>query len=53
MLEGIYTDVSTIERMRNYTKAVRDTAAANGRDPSTIKFFAAIMPILGRTVEEA
>lgn len=51
--EGIYTDLSTIESMRTYTKAVRAVAATNGRDPSTIKFFAAIMPIIGRTVEEA
>jgi FMN-dependent oxidoreductase (nitrilotriacetate monooxygenase family) len=51
--EGIYTDVSTIEDMVAYTKAVRAVAAANGRDPSTIKFFVAIMPFIGKTVEEA
>ncbi|RDW95108.1 luciferase-like protein [Coleophoma crateriformis] len=51
--EGIYTDVSTVDAMLSYTKAVRAAAARNGRDPSSIKFFAAIMPIIGRTVEEA
>jgi alkanesulfonate monooxygenase SsuD/methylene tetrahydromethanopterin reductase-like flavin-dependent oxidoreductase (luciferase family) len=51
--KGIYTAVSTIEGMRTYTKAVWDAVAANGKDPSTIKFFAAIMQIRGWTVEEA
>ncbi|RDW95279.1 hypothetical protein BP5796_01042 [Coleophoma crateriformis] len=34
-------------------RTVRAAARENGRDPSTIKVFAAIVPILGRTVEEA
>jgi alkanesulfonate monooxygenase SsuD/methylene tetrahydromethanopterin reductase-like flavin-dependent oxidoreductase (luciferase family) len=34
-------------------KAVRAEAQKNGRDPSTIKFFAGISPIVGRTLEEA
>lgn len=34
-------------------KAAREIARAAGRDPSTIKFFAAINPIIGRTLEEA
>lgn len=34
-------------------KAARDIARAANRDPYTIKFFAAISPILGRTLEEA
>ena len=33
--------------------AMRKIAKASGRDPTTIKFFAAINPIIGRTVEEA
>ena len=36
-----------------YVKTVRAEAAKNGRDPSTIKFFAGISPIVGRTLEEA
>lgn len=34
-------------------KAVRAAAAERQRDPSTIRFFSTIMPIIGRTVEEA
>jgi alkanesulfonate monooxygenase SsuD/methylene tetrahydromethanopterin reductase-like flavin-dependent oxidoreductase (luciferase family) len=37
----------------SYVKAVRAEAAKNGRDPQSIKFFAGISPIIGRTVEEA
>ncbi|RDW60220.1 luciferase-like protein [Coleophoma crateriformis] len=36
-----------------YVKAVRAEAVKNGRDPQSIKFFAGISPIIGRTVEEA
>jgi alkanesulfonate monooxygenase SsuD/methylene tetrahydromethanopterin reductase-like flavin-dependent oxidoreductase (luciferase family) len=32
---------------------VREAAIAAGRDPTTIKIFAAVMPIIGRTAEEA
>lgn len=31
----------------------RALAAADGRDPTTMKFFAAISPFIGRTMEEA
>ncbi|KAF7534778.1 hypothetical protein G7054_g5929 [Neopestalotiopsis clavispora] len=34
-------------------KAAREIAQAAGRDPATIKFFAAINPIIGKTMEEA
>jgi alkanesulfonate monooxygenase SsuD/methylene tetrahydromethanopterin reductase-like flavin-dependent oxidoreductase (luciferase family) len=33
-------------------KSVRAEAAKNGREPSSIKFFAGISPIIGRTQEE-
>lgn len=36
-----------------YSKSVREAAAAAGRDPSTIKLFAGICPIVARTEEEA
>ncbi|RDW88309.1 bacterial luciferase-like protein [Coleophoma cylindrospora] len=36
-----------------FVKSVREAAAANGRDPTDIKFFPQITPILGRTLEEA
>jgi alkanesulfonate monooxygenase SsuD/methylene tetrahydromethanopterin reductase-like flavin-dependent oxidoreductase (luciferase family) len=34
-------------------KASRAIAASEGRDPTTMKFFAAISPFIGRTLEEA
>lgn len=34
-------------------QAAREIAQAEGRDPTTIKLFAAINPIIGRTMEEA
>ncbi|RDW65501.1 hypothetical protein BP5796_10193 [Coleophoma crateriformis] len=34
-------------------KAAREMAASMGRDPTAIKFFAAITPFIGRTLEEA
>jgi len=36
-----------------YVKAVRAEAQKNGRDSQSIKFFAGISPIIGRTLEEA
>ena len=34
-------------------KAIRADAAAQGRDPASIKFFCGISPIIGKTLEEA
>jgi alkanesulfonate monooxygenase SsuD/methylene tetrahydromethanopterin reductase-like flavin-dependent oxidoreductase (luciferase family) len=51
--EAIYTYYATFDTLKAYTASVRTTAIAAGRDPSTIKIFAATMPIIGRTVEEA
>ncbi|RDW68671.1 luciferase-like protein [Coleophoma crateriformis] len=51
--EGIYTDMSSKAGLLAHTKAVRAEAVKCGRDPSSIKFFAAITPVLGRTIEEA
>lgn len=51
--EAIYTDYATFGALKAYTKSVRESAIAAGRDPSKIKIFAAVMPIIGRTVEEA
>jgi len=39
--------------LRPKVKVIRDQAAALGRDPSSIKFFATFTPIVGRTDEEA
>ncbi|KAH8670124.1 HK97 family phage prohead protease [Tricladium varicosporioides] len=51
--EAIYTDYATFDSLKAYTRSVREAAIAAGRDPTTIKIFAATMPIIGRTVEEA
>jgi alkanesulfonate monooxygenase SsuD/methylene tetrahydromethanopterin reductase-like flavin-dependent oxidoreductase (luciferase family) len=51
--EGIYTDMSDRTNLLAHTKAVRAAAVQNGRDPASVKFFAATTPFLGRTVEEA
>lgn len=51
--EAIFCATPTIASTKKYTTAVRARAVAEGRDPSAIKFFLSIMPILGRTTEEA
>jgi len=51
--EAIYTDYSTFNDLKNYTRQVREAAIAAGRDPTTIKIFAAVMPVLGKTQAEA
>lgn len=43
----------TIPGLLAYSKSVREAAVAAGRDPSTIKLFAGICPIVARTEEEA
>jgi len=51
--EAIYTDIPTIPAMTEYIKNVRAAAVSFGRDPYDVKIFVAIMPFLGKTVEEA
>ncbi|KAH8655501.1 xenobiotic compound monooxygenase, DszA family [Xylariales sp. PMI_506] len=51
--EGIYCGAPTIAGLQKYSKSVRDAARAAGRDPYSIKLFAAMGPIVGRTEEEA
>lgn len=51
--EAIFCANPTIESTKEYTTAVRAKALEQGRDPSSIKFFLGIMPIIGRTIEEA
>jgi alkanesulfonate monooxygenase SsuD/methylene tetrahydromethanopterin reductase-like flavin-dependent oxidoreductase (luciferase family) len=51
--EAIYTDNMTIDSLATYVRKVRAAAVAHGRDPYDVKIFVAIMPILGRTLEEA
>lgn len=51
--EAIFCSHTTIEDTKKYTTAVRAAAAAQGRDPQSIKFFLGTMPFIGRTLEEA
>jgi FMN-dependent oxidoreductase (nitrilotriacetate monooxygenase family) len=51
--EGIYTGGVRPEGTKDSIKEMRRIAAASGRDPSTIKAFIGISPVLGRTLEEA
>ncbi|KAF4636469.1 hypothetical protein G7Y89_g1607 [Cudoniella acicularis] len=51
--EAVFISHSTIERLRAFVDKLRAEAAANGRDPQSIKVFTAIIPIVGRTEEEA
>lgn len=51
--EAIYTDIPTMPAMAEYIKNVRASAASFGRDPYDVKIFVAMMPFLGKTVEEA
>jgi alkanesulfonate monooxygenase SsuD/methylene tetrahydromethanopterin reductase-like flavin-dependent oxidoreductase (luciferase family) len=51
--EGIYTDMQDRASLLAHTKAVREAAARNGRNTADIKFFAAVTPFIGKTLEEA
>jgi alkanesulfonate monooxygenase SsuD/methylene tetrahydromethanopterin reductase-like flavin-dependent oxidoreductase (luciferase family) len=51
--EAIYTDYSTVPMLKEYVEQVRATADRHGRAPNDVKIFAAMCPILGRTLEEA
>ena len=51
--EAIYTDYSTIPMLKEYVEQVRAAAVKHGRAPTDVKIFAAMCPILGRTLEEA
>jgi alkanesulfonate monooxygenase SsuD/methylene tetrahydromethanopterin reductase-like flavin-dependent oxidoreductase (luciferase family) len=46
--EAIFCSYTSIEECKKYTKSVRDSAAAQGRDPQSIKFFIVTvsMPVL-------
>jgi hypothetical protein len=51
--EAVLTSHPTIARLRDFVDKLRGEAQANGRDPQSIKVFTAILPVLGRTEEEA
>lgn len=51
--EAVFTSHPTIERLKAYVEKLRSAVAANGRDPASIKVFTAILPVVGKTEEEA
>ena len=51
--EGIYTGGIAPAGSKDGIAFIRAQAAARGRDPSTIKAFIGMTPILGHTIEEA
>jgi alkanesulfonate monooxygenase SsuD/methylene tetrahydromethanopterin reductase-like flavin-dependent oxidoreductase (luciferase family) len=51
--EALYCGSLLPPSTASYVKAVRAEAEKNGRDPQSIKFFAGISPIVGRTLEKA
>lgn len=50
--EGVFVSSHSPKLLRPKIQAIREQAAARGRDPQSIKFFATFTPIVGRTDEE-
>lgn len=51
--EAMFLNTATPLEAAKFIKAARVQAAAEGRDPASLKFFPCIMPIIGKTAEEA
>lgn len=51
--EAVFMNPATIPLCKTQITAAREQAAAQGRDPSSLRFFPCIVPIIGRTPEEA
>lgn len=51
--EAVYIGGLVPSQAAGQIKTSRDHCRAAGRDPYTVKFFAAVNPIIGRTLEEA
>ncbi|KAK8052570.1 hypothetical protein PG993_003955 [Apiospora rasikravindrae] len=51
--EAIFVSAHTPAVLRPKVEKIRHLAAAEGRDPQSVKFFATFTPILGKTDEEA
>lgn len=51
--EAIFLNTATSAQAAKTIQSFRADAAANGRDPTSVRFFPCIMPIIGRTSEEA
>ncbi|MDT2008007.1 NtaA/DmoA family FMN-dependent monooxygenase [Rhodococcus opacus] len=50
---GVIGAVFTIEDARNQREALREAARRAGREPDEVKFFAGVMPAIGKTKRDA
>lgn len=51
--EGIFVSTPSPHILEPRIKAIREEAAKHGRDSKSVKIFAILTPIVGRTDEEA
>lgn len=51
--EAIFLNTATVGQAKKVIADARAAAAALGRDPKSLKFFPCIVPVIGRTEEEA
>lgn len=51
--EAMFLNPCTVKQAKKVIAEARAAAAAEGRDPQSLKFFPCIVPIIGRTEEEA
>jgi alkanesulfonate monooxygenase SsuD/methylene tetrahydromethanopterin reductase-like flavin-dependent oxidoreductase (luciferase family) len=51
--EAMFLNTATPETAAKFIQNARAEAAAQGRDPASLKFFPCIMPIIGKTSEDA
>ncbi len=51
--EAMFLNPCTVKQAKKVIAEARAAAAAEGRDPASLKFFPCIVPIIGRTEEEA
>lgn len=51
--EAMFLNPCTVKQGKQVIADARAAAAAEGRDPASLKFFPCIVPIIGRTEEEA
>lgn len=51
--ELLFSVNSSIDRARDYYRAIKDGAVEAGRDPDDVRVLASINPVIGRTEEEA
>jgi alkanesulfonate monooxygenase SsuD/methylene tetrahydromethanopterin reductase-like flavin-dependent oxidoreductase (luciferase family) len=51
--EAMFLNLCTVKQAKKVIAEARSAAAKEGRDPASLKFFPCIVPIIGRTEEEA